>query len=237
MSIRSSINMFRFKNPTILNPRLSNIRIAIVFVFFAVTFLAIQMSQTVRETPIKQPLSRFPIEIGDWKFARKSFFSAPVIDMLGVNDYISYDYAEANGRVLNLYISYFTAVGVIGAYHSPQNCLPGGGWNIVSVEDILLTKVPAPHTGAAIKKVVVQKGSEQQVVLYWFQNRGRIIASEYWEKIYLVVDAIFKQRRDGSFIRIIGQVPKGGDKDKFAQEMNDFAGSVVGIASDFIPGA
>jgi EpsI family protein len=229
--------MFRFKNPTILNPKLSNIRIAIVLVFFAVTFLAIQMPQVVRETPIKQPLSRFPIEIGDWKFARKSFFSAPVIDMLGVNDYISYDYAEANGRVLNLYISYFTAVGVTGAYHSPQNCLPGGGWNIVAVEDILLTKAPAPHTGAAIKKVVVQKGSEQQVVLYWFQNRGRIIASEYWEKIYLVTDAILKQRRDGSFIRIIGHVPKGGDKDKFAQEMIDFAGSVVGIASDFIPGA
>jgi EpsI family protein len=94
-----------------------------------------------------------------------------------------------------------------------------------------------PYTGAAIKKVVVQKGSEQQVVLYWFQNRGRIIASEYWEKVYLVVDAIFKQRRDGSFIRIIGHVPKGDYKDKFMQEMIDFAGSVVGIASDFIPGA
>ena len=207
--------------------RLSNIRIAVVFVLFAVTFLAIQMSQAVRETPIKQPLSGFPSEIGDWKFARKSFFSAPVIDMLGVNDYISYDYVEDSGRVLNLYISYFTAVGVTGAYHSPQNCLPGGGWNIVSVEDVPLAKAPVPYTGAAIKKVVVQKGSEQQVVLYWFQNRGRIIASEYWEKIYLVADAIFKQRRDGSFIRIIGQVPKGGDKDKFAQEMIDFAGSVV----------
>jgi EpsI family protein len=220
-----------------LKRRLSNIRIAIVLVFFAFTFLAIQMSQAVRETPIRQPLSGFPSEIGDWKFARKSFFAAPVIDMLGVNDYISYDYAEGSGRVLNLYISYFTAVGVTGAYHSPQNCLPGGGWNIVSVEDIPLAKAPAPHTGAAIKKVVVQKGSEQQVVLYWFQNRGRIIASEYWEKIYLVADAIFKQRRDGSFIRIIGLVPKGSDKDKFAQEMIDFAGSVIAIASDFIPGA
>jgi len=52
-----------------------------------------------------------------------------------------------------------------------------------------------------------------------------------------VTDAIFKQRRDGSFIRIIGLVPTGGDKDKFEQEMIDFAGSVVGIASDFIPGA
>jgi len=211
--------------------KLSNTRIAIVIALFALTFAGLQFSQTVRETPIKQPLSAFPVEIGDWKFARKSFFSAPVIDMLGVADYISYDYTEGNGGLLNLYISYFTAVGVTGGYHSPQNCLPGGGWNIASVEDVPLTR------GGEIKKVIVQKGGEQQVVLYWFQNRGRIIASEYWEKIYLVMDAVFKQRRDGSFIRIIGQVPKGGDKNQFTQEMLEFANKTVELAAQFIPGA
>ena len=216
---------------------LSNTRIAVVLGLFALTLAGLQFSQTVRETPIKQPLSRFPNEIGDWKFVRKSFFAAPVIDMLGVDDYISYDYVAGSSRVLNLYISYFTAVGVTGAYHSPQNCLPGGGWNIVSAEDIPLAGVSAAYPGGEIKKVVVQRGSERQIVLYWFQNRGRIIASEYWEKIYLVMDAIFKQRRDGSFVRIMGQVHEKEDKDKFTQEMIDFAGRVVGIASDFIPGA
>jgi EpsI family protein len=210
--------------------QLSNTRIAVVLALFALTFAGLQFSQTVRETPIKQPLSGFPVEIGDWKFARKSFFSAPVIDMLGVADYISYDYSEEGGGLLNLYISYFTAVGVTGGYHSPQNCLPGGGWNIASVEDMPLAR------GGEIKKVVVQKGGEQQVVLYWFQNRGRIIASEYWEKIYLVLDAVFKQRRDGSFIRIIGQVPKGGDKNQFTQEMLEFANKTVELAAQFIPG-
>jgi len=210
---------------------LSNTRIAVVIALFALTFAGLQFSQTVREVPIKQPLSGFPVEIGDWKFARKSFFSAPVIEMLGVADYISYDYAAGNGGWLNLYISYFTAVGVTGGYHSPQNCLPGGGWNIASVEDVALAM------GGQIKKVLVQKGGEQQVVLYWFQNRGRIIASEYWEKIYLVLDAVFKQRRDGSFIRIIGQLPKGGDKDKFTQEMVDFANKTVELAAQYIPGA
>ena len=217
--------------------KLSNDRIAVVIALFALTFAGIQFSQTVRETPIKQPLTGFPAEIGEWKFARKSFFPAPVIDMLGVADYISYDYAAGNGGVVNLYISYFTAVGVTGGYHSPQNCLPGGGWNIASVEDIPLTGAPEPFKGGEIKKVVVQKGGEQQVVLYWFQNRGRIIASEYWEKIYLVQDAVIKQRRDGSFIRIIGQVPEGGDKEKFMQEMIDFAGQTVDLAAQFIPGA
>jgi hypothetical protein len=131
-----------------LRYRLSNTRIGVVLALFAVTFLAIQMSQTVRETPIKQPLSSFPSQIGDWKFACKSFFSAPVIDMLGVNGYISYDYAEDSGRVLNLYISYFTAVGVTGAYHSPQNCLPGGGWKTSSRWQMFLWPKLLCHTQA-----------------------------------------------------------------------------------------
>ncbi|MEJ5359011.1 MAG: exosortase C-terminal domain/associated protein EpsI [Desulfobacterales bacterium] len=216
---------------------ISTRRIVVVLALFALTFAGLQFSQTVRETPLKKPLSGFPLEIGDWKFVGKNFFSAPVIEMLGVADYISYDYADRHGGLVNLYISYFTAVGVTGGYHSPQNCLPGGGWNIASVEDVQPSGVPEPFRGSAIKRVVVQKGGEQQLVLYWFQNRGRVIASEYWEKIYLVTDAVLKQRRDGSFIRIIGQPPKGADPEKFAQEMVDFAARVMGLAADFIPGA
>jgi EpsI family protein len=222
--------------PSIMQ-KLSNARIAVVLALFAVTYAGLQFSQTVKETPIKQALSAFPLEIGDWKFARKSFFDAPVINMLGVNDYISYDYSYPKGGSVNLYVSYFTAVGVTGGYHSPQNCLPGGGWNIASVDDVQLNGISGPFNGSEIKKVIVQRGGEQQVVLYWFQNRGRIIASEYWEKIYLVLDAVFKQRRDGSFIRIIGQVPKGADKAQFERDLVDFAGRTVEAAAQFIPGA
>ncbi len=220
-----------------MSHKISNFRIGIVLALFAVTYAGLHFSQTVKETPITQSLARFPLEIGDWKFARKSFFDAPVINMLGVNDYISYDYTDRNGGLVNLYVSYFTAVGVTGGYHSPQNCLPGGGWNIASVDDVRLNGNAGAFNGSEIKKVIVQKGGDQQVVLYWFQNRGRIIASEYWEKVYLVLDAVFKQRRDGSFIRIIGQVPKGADRAQFEQEMLDFAGKTVEAASKFIPGA
>jgi EpsI family protein len=214
----------------------SNIRIVVVLSLFALTFVGLHTSQAVKATPIKRPLNQFPQEIGGWQFARKSFFSAPVIEMLGVEDYISYDYSALNGNSINLYISYFTAVGVHGGYHSPQNCLPGGGWNIASVEDVPLEVQSGTLDGATVKKVIVQKASEQQVVLYWFQNRGRIISSEYWEKIYLVLDAVLKQRRDGAFIRIIGQVPKGEDPEKFTRAMIEFAAKTAEAAAEFIPG-
>jgi len=37
-----------------------------------------------------------------------------------------------------------------------------------------------------VNRYVIQKGLEKQVVLYWYQSHGRVIASEYWAKIYLL---------------------------------------------------
>ena len=28
------------------------------------------------------------------------------------------------------------------------------------------------------------------MVLYWYQSQGRVVASEYWSKIYMVLDAV-----------------------------------------------
>jgi len=219
-----------------MKTKLSNIHISIVLVLFALTFWAIQSSGSVTETPIKKSLSEFPKQIGDFKYVDNIYFSDGIINMLGVDDYISYDYVGKNGRRVNLYVSYFGAVGVTGSYHSPKNCLPGGGWNVIHSESIALKNSMNGGSRGKIQKVIIQKGDEQQVVLYWFHNRGRIIASEYWEKIYLVLDALFKGRRDGSFIRIMGDTQKG-DTGASVDELIDFAGNVATVLDDFIPGS
>jgi len=137
--------------------------------------------------------------------------------MLGVADYISYDYTEGNGDCSNLYISYFTPWGSPAATTRPRTACRGR-------LEHRLGRRRALTRGGEDQESHCAEGREQQVVLYWFQNRGRIIASEYWEKIYLVMDAVFKQRRGRLLSSAsIGQVPKGGDKNQFTQEMLEFA--------------
>ena len=53
-----------------------------------------------------------------------------------------------------------------------------------------------------MNRYVIQKGGSRQLVLYWFQSHGRIVASEYWSKFYLVVDAVRMNRSDGAVLRI-----------------------------------
>jgi len=43
----------------------------------------------------------------------------------------------------------------------------------------------------------------RQLVLYWYQTHGRIIASEYSAKPYMVLDSIRMNRTDAALVRVI----------------------------------
>jgi len=214
---------------------LSNFRIAIVVFLSSFTFWMIQVSQFVKETPIKRSLDEFPKQIGKWTQVNTRLLSDPVAKMLGVDDYIDYDYAAPEAPMLNLYISYFGCLGKKGGYHSPRNCLPGSGWDIAHSESLTLDLHRSESSPAKVNMMIVIKGNKKRVVIYWYQNRGRIISSEYWGKIYLVLDSIFKRRRDGSFIRIMTSTPEE-KMDATAGYLKEFAEQVMPIVEKFIPG-
>jgi EpsI family protein len=171
-------------------------RVCIVLACILTTFILLQNVTGTNATPILQPLSSFPKQLGKWTLQNTRQSSEGVINLLGVNDYIDYTYKDNKGNQINFYVGYYESVGTTGSYHSPKNCLPGGGWGINSTKTIKIDQVN-------VTEMIIRNGNQYQVVLYWFQNRGRIIASEYWEKIYLVLDALFMKRRDGSFVRLM----------------------------------
>jgi EpsI family protein len=186
------------------------------------------------KTPIVQPLSGFPEVLGDWRRIASRQSSKGVVDMLGVDDYIDYSYQNSKGEQIHLYAAFYESVGTGGGYHSPKNCLPGGGWGIA--EDGAVQLHSGGNTPDEVTRMVIRKKSEAQLVYYWYQNRGRIIASEYWEKIFLVLDALLKKRRDGSFVRIMMVAPEG-DVSRIESTINDFSGEVVTELRNFLPGS
>ena len=47
------------------------------------------------------------------------------------------------------------------------------------------------------------------MVFYWYQSRGRVIASEYRAKFWMVADAISRNRTDAALVRIITPINDG----------------------------
>jgi EpsI family protein len=71
------------------------------------------------------------------------------------------------------------------------------------------------------------------MVLYWYQSHGRIVASEYVAKFWLVADALNHKTTDGAMIRIW---TSAADGETAAQARAvDFAQLVYPRVKEFLP--
>ncbi len=187
-------------------------------------------SQSERIAPNK-PFSEFPLEIDQWKGQRDAL-DQQVYNILGVEDYILANYRKNSKEMVNLYVGFYQSQKEGDIIHSPKNCMPGSGWNIAetSIEPVYMT-----DTGKSINtiKLLLQQGAQKQVVLYWFQSRGRIISSEYMQKIWLVIDSVIKHRTDGSFVRLISPVTV--DEAATIKVLKEFVNKVYPILNEHIP--
>ncbi|MBN1841421.1 MAG: EpsI family protein [Deltaproteobacteria bacterium] len=180
-----------------------------------------------------KPLSTFPTQIGDW-IGKEERFDERIYDKLGVDDSFLCNYRSSAGRQVQLYVGFYESQREGDLIHSPKHCMPGAGWNIIrtSTEELI---VQDTNPGKIrVIKLILKKGNQRQLVLYWFQSRGRSIASEYMQKIYLVIDSIMKRRTDGSFVRLISPVIDGNEN-KTSENMKDFARLLLPILHEYLP--
>lgn len=148
---------------------------------------------------LSMPLAALPFELGRWHGTDVKL-EPRTIKALGADDYLNRLYTSADGNSVGLYVGYYGIQRTDESIHSPRNCLPGTGWQPVSSSYISL-QLSDGHQ-IRINEYLVQKGFDRQVVLYWYQSHGRVIASEYTAKLDTVVDAITQHRTDSALVRV-----------------------------------
>jgi EpsI family protein len=84
--------------------------------------------------------------------------------------------------------------------HSPKHCLPGAGWEIWNYGSV---RVPAEGREYIINRYSIQNGDNRMVVLYWYQSKNRVVASEYLGKVLLVRDSMLGGSTAASIVRVI----------------------------------
>lgn len=131
--------------------------------------------------------------------------------------------AAVAAQTFSVYVGYYESQTQGKTIHSPKNCLPGAGW------EALTSRREAIHTAAGVVPVnryLLQKGNERALVLYWYQGRGRVAASEYAVKWHLLRDQALRRRSDEALVRVI--VPVSGTE----EEAMDLA---RGVARALVP--
>ena len=180
----------------------------------------------------RKELKNFPIQLGDWKQQGvDGRFDAQTMSVLRATDYLLRDYRIGKGQTANLYIGYYATQRDGASYHSPLNCLPGSGWNMV---DPAMITISLPNGQSFLaNKYVIENGGHRELMIYWYQGRGRMIASEYWGKIYTVLDSVRLRRSDAAMVRVT--VPITASDAAALESAREFAGVTSQVLPEFVP--
>jgi len=167
------------------------------------------LSHRAELLPQSKPLAEFPAVIGDWRMVREGVIEQDEKDVLRADDYLTRRYATASGKFATLFVAYFQSQRAGQTPHSPKNCLPGSGWTWTVAETIHVDIAGRPR-GIEINRYMVFKGDEHAVVLYWYQSRDRVVASEYQAAAFTAWDALRYNRTDTELVRVVAPNTSNG---------------------------
>src|SRR5262245_36895470 len=180
----------------------------------------------------RKQLKDFPEQMGDWRKGRSDqILDDATLSVLRASDYLLRDYRRADGQTANFYVGYYASQREGASYHSPLNCLPGSGWTL-SAPGKVMVSLPDGSQFAA-NKYVIENGQYRSLMLYWYQGRGRKVASEYWGKVYTVIDSVRLRRSDGAMVRVT--VPLGDSEDVALKSALDLSARAVAALPEFVP--
>ena len=171
--------------------------------------------------PPRHHLESLPFFVGPWSGTPEAL-PADILAVLGLDDYLLRRFSAANGAALTLYVAYYGHQNLNGRIHSPSACLPGGGWLPV---DVGYQEIAIPGDSSArisANRFLIEKGADRQVVLYWFQGRGRVVANDIQATLFLAYDTLRGRGSDETLVRVsapVGRSPHDilADEVRFVQ--------------------
>ncbi len=237
LSGRGFVELFRVPTDEIRSPRQDTKPAPHLAPLFAsllslcITMLAgFLISGRTELVPDRTRFVTFPASIGEWH-GRSSPLEPWVENSLAFDDYVLSDYSKPDGKVVNLYVAYYASQRTGESPHSPLVCIPGSGWSITRLERL------DSDTSHPLNRAIIEHNDSKQLVYYWYEERGRSVASEYWSKWYLLADALVKNRSDGALIRLITAIAPGESEHDADQRLRVFMQDLLPSLRDYLPSA
>jgi len=211
----------------------SSLRFGVLLVLILVAGVLVNAWSYLGEAHVeRKQLQDFPQNIGAWqKTGNDQILDDETLKVLRASDYLLRDFRKSDGQAANLYVGYYATQRSGATYHSPLNCLPGSGWTLS--EPAKATIALPDGTSFVANKYVIQNGDYKSLMIYWYQGRGRNVASEYWGKVYTVFDSVRLRRSDGAMVRVT--VPIRNSEAAAEQTAIEFASTASNVLPGFVP--
>lgn len=212
----------------------AGLRVAVLMsLLISVAFVMIPRPEPVDVA--RDSFALFPRHIENW--------SGTVIPLepatervLGASDYFNATYAApGETSYVNFFTAWYEKQTEGSGIHSPEVCLPVGGWEVFSIDP---TPVSIPGTiygDFTLNRAVIQKGTSKQLVYYWFEQRGKRMTNDYLVKVNVVFDSLVTGRSDGAMVRFVTSIEPGETEAAAEARMQRFMADLLPKLPRYIP--
>lgn len=217
-------------------------KLAAALLLLGLDFYTYYYLATADVAPERTTLAEFPLELEDWRCANREKMSEEIEENLGVTDYLACNYQRAStGAVVGVYIGYHASQvrregggSSENIIHPPAHCLPGSGWDIIESERVEFDVPGLPGGPSPVNRLVVARGDERDLVYYWYQERGRVIAHDWRKIVDLFWDRATRSRTDGALVRFSAPLTRGDDG-RGDEALRSLAAQVVPRLPAYVP--
>jgi EpsI family protein len=222
-------------------------KVAAAIAFLLLNLYVYHVFATRSVHPPRTTFDHLPLAEGEWVCEEPQQMEPGVVENLGVTDYHLCNWVlkgPQTGAVVpiqNVYIGYHASQvreegGGAGenSIHPPAHCLPGSGWDIIRLETVSVDFPGLPEVPAQVRRLQIAKGNERQLVYYWYQSNGRVVAEDWKKILYLGWDRARLGRTDGALVRFTLPIVNG-DEAAAESAFQDLAPRIVAHLGPYVP--
>lgn len=185
------------------------------------------MLQQDKDVPAidREPFSLYPRQLNEWS-GTFSMLDPNIERVLGATDYLAASFSTpTESAPVQLFMAFYDKQTEGSGIHSPEVCLPSGGWEIYSFETVSVDMSGTGYGTFEVNRAVIQQGLSEQLVYYWFEQRGKRITNDFKAKMSVVYDSLTIDRTDGAIVRYITPInksePEGAADERLQRLMRD----------------
>ena len=157
----------------------------------------------------RQPLALISPVFGDWRLSATQMLEPSIERVLGADDYISAHFVRGETEPFTeVFIAWYQDQ-TRGGIHSPEVCLPGGGWEMAEIVRTDVGHLIDRPGELPINRAIIQKGESKLLVYYWFEQYGGRSSSDFVAKLALLKNAMIYGRTDGALVRMLTPIQPG----------------------------
>ncbi len=205
----------------------------------ALLSLAVGAAFVLAPAPERQVVDRdtfqlFPRDIGAWSGVTE-MLDPETEAVLAASDYINATYVAPGESSVNIFAAWYESQTEGEGLHSPEVCLPVGGWEVFSIDPTPVSIPGTVYGDFMVNRAVIQKGLSKQLVYYWFEQRGQRMTNDYAAKFSVVWDSLTRGRSDGALVRFVTPINPGESEADADARLQRFMAEALKLLPRFVP--